>query len=99
MTLEEYRRQLGGSKRHQPKFKLRKPGEGEDNAQWKKTYLLKKDEEEEELEIEEIEVVSSTFFHSFCQSFLSAADLYPSMSQKSRLQVIFNLPVVCNSRL
>lgn len=58
MTLDEYRKQLG-NKKNQPKFKLRKPGEGEDNAQWKKTYLLKKDEDEEIEEIEEIEVVSS----------------------------------------
>ena len=51
MTLEEYRKQLGG-KRHQPKFKLRKPGEGEDNAQWKEYSLLKKDDEQEELDVD-----------------------------------------------
>jgi plasminogen activator inhibitor 1 RNA-binding protein len=45
-------------KRVQPKFNLRKPGEGEDNTQWKKTFVLKKKvEDEEEVEYEEIEVV------------------------------------------
>jgi plasminogen activator inhibitor 1 RNA-binding protein len=56
MTLEEYKQQLE-EQRVQPKFNLRKPGEGEDNSQWKKTFLLKKKvEDEEEVEYEEIEV-------------------------------------------
>ena len=58
MTLEEYKQQLE-EKRVQPKFNLRKPGEGEDNSQWKKTFVLKKkvEDEEEDVEYEEIEVV------------------------------------------
>ncbi|XP_054161424.1 plasminogen activator inhibitor 1 RNA-binding protein-like [Oppia nitens] len=56
MTLEEYKQQIEGQ-RVQPKFNLRKPGEGEDNSQWKKTFILKKKvEDEEEVEYEEIEV-------------------------------------------
>lgn len=96
MTLEEYRKQLGG-KRQQPKFKLRKPGEGEDNAQWKKTYLLKKDEEEEELEeIEEIEVVSLIVLTIKFYLFIYFLPLIVSVKEsKSRLQVLFNSPVVC----
>ena len=52
MTLDEYKAMQRES-RTQQQFKLRKAGEGVDNAQWKKTYVLKKakdehDEEEEE---------------------------------------------------
>jgi plasminogen activator inhibitor 1 RNA-binding protein len=55
-TLDEYKKELE-EKRVQPKFNLRKPGEGEDNTQWKKTFVLKKKvEDEEEVEYEEIEV-------------------------------------------
>lgn len=56
MTLAEYKK-LEEEKRKLPKFNLRKPGEGEDNAQWKKTFLLPKTKEEEEVEYEEIIVV------------------------------------------
>lgn len=57
MTLEEYKKELE-EKRVHSKFNLRKPGEGEDVSQWKKTFVLKKKiEDEEEVEYEEIEVV------------------------------------------
>lgn len=52
MTLDEYKALQATSRRKQD-FNLRRPGEGEDNAQWKKTYVLKKtaaqmDEEDRE---------------------------------------------------
>ena len=69
-TLDEYKREreekrlatLGGTQ-----FNTRKAGEGEDKTKWKKTYVLKKKEktDEEEVEYEEIEVVS---LPSFCPS-------------------------------
>lgn len=52
MTLDEYKAMQHES-RAQQQFKLRKAGEGVDNAQWKKTYLLKKTKEEEEDEEED----------------------------------------------
>jgi plasminogen activator inhibitor 1 RNA-binding protein len=47
-TLEEWKALQG--ERKKPEFNIRKPGEGEDNSQWKKTFVLdkKKDDEEEE---------------------------------------------------
>lgn len=62
MTLAEYKK-LEEEKRQKPVFNLRKPGEGEDNSQWKKTFLLPKtkEEEEEQVEYEEIIVVSHLF--------------------------------------
>lgn len=58
MTLDEWK---ALQKREKPIFKTRRPGEGENTAQWKKTYVLKKkideaasDEEEEDLEEEEV---------------------------------------------
>ncbi|XP_015906664.1 SERPINE1 mRNA-binding protein 1 [Parasteatoda tepidariorum] len=52
MTLDEWKKEQE-AKRVVPKYNLRKPGEGEDEKQWKKGYVLKKkpkedDEEEEE---------------------------------------------------
>lgn len=41
MTLDEYKA-MQANVRSKKGFNLRRPGEGEDNAQWKKTYLLKK---------------------------------------------------------
>lgn len=41
MTLDEYKA-MQANVRSKKDFNLRRPGEGEDNAQWKKTYLLKK---------------------------------------------------------
>merc|ERR1712071_368645 len=51
LTLDEWRALRGERKR--PEFNIRKPGEGEDNSQWKKTFVLdkKKDEDEDEEEI------------------------------------------------
>lgn len=59
MTLDEWKREQE-EKRLQPKFNLRKPGEGEDKSKWKDAVPLKKkvDDQEEEVEYEEIEVVS-----------------------------------------
>lgn len=57
MTLEEYKK-LEEAARTVPKFNLRKPGEGEDTGQWKKTFLLQKPKDEDEVEYEEIIVVS-----------------------------------------
>ena len=52
-TLDEWKAKQG--ERKKPEFNIRKPGEGEDNSQWKKTFVLEKkkieDEEEEEEEI------------------------------------------------
>lgn len=55
MTLDEYKREQE-AKRVVPKFNLRKPGEGEDDKQWKKGYVLKKKQEEEEDQDEEEDV-------------------------------------------
>lgn len=41
MTLDEYKA-LQASSRPKQDFNLRRPGEGEDSGQWKKTYVLKK---------------------------------------------------------
>ena len=41
MTLDEWKREQE-AKRVVPKYNLRKPGEGEDDKQWKKSYVLKK---------------------------------------------------------
>lgn len=51
LTLDEYRALRG--ERKKPEFNIRKPGEGEDNSQWKKTFVLdkKKDDDEDEEEI------------------------------------------------
>lgn len=51
LTLEEYRALRG--ERKKPEFNIRRAGEGEDNSQWKKTFVLdkKKDEDEDEEEI------------------------------------------------
>ncbi|KAK3882722.1 hypothetical protein Pcinc_012928 [Petrolisthes cinctipes] len=57
MTLDEWKAMQGA--RNKPAFNIRRAGEGENQAQWKKTYILKKkieesDEEEEEEEEEEV---------------------------------------------
>merc|ERR1719219_1978214 len=51
LTLDEWRAIRG--ERKKPEFNIRKPGEGEDNSQWKKTFVLdkKKDDDEDEEEI------------------------------------------------
>ena len=63
-TLDEYKRELEEKRMH-TQFNIRKPGEGEDKSKWKKTYVLKKKPvaEEEEVEYEEIELVSYFFFN------------------------------------
>lgn len=43
MTLDEWK---ALQKRDKPQFKIRRAGEGENQAQWKKTYVLKKKEED-----------------------------------------------------
>lgn len=67
-TLDEWKRMQNQGKKSQPSFNLRKPNEGEDNAQWKKTYLLtkKKEEEEPAEEYEEITYEVSFRYHLFC---------------------------------
>lgn len=57
MTLDEYKA-MQRQTRVKPEFKIRKAGEGENSAQWKKTYILKKkieesDDEEDESDDEE----------------------------------------------
>ncbi len=52
LTLDEYRAMRG--ERKKPEFNIRKPGEGEDNSQWKKTFVLDKKKPLEEDEEEEI---------------------------------------------
>lgn len=62
-TLDEYKREREEKRLH-TQFNTRKANEGEDKSKWKKTYVLKKKEktDEEEVEYEEIEVVSLTHF-------------------------------------
>ena len=57
MTLDEWKAQQKGTKT-QSDFKIRRPGEGCDDTQWKKMYVLKKKvvNEGEESEEEEDEV-------------------------------------------
>jgi len=56
MTLDEYKAQQKAAKANlKPAFNIRKAGEGENQAQWKKTYVLKKKVEEEGDEEEEEE--------------------------------------------
>jgi len=47
MTLDEYKAMQKATKA-KPAFNVRKPGEGENQTQWKKTYVLKKKIEEDE---------------------------------------------------
>lgn len=47
MTLDEWKKEQE-AKRVVPKYNLRKPGEGEDDKQWKKSYVLKKKAKEED---------------------------------------------------
>ncbi|CAL1279607.1 unnamed protein product [Larinioides sclopetarius] len=59
MTLDEYKREIE-AKKPVHKFNIRKPGEGEDEKQWKKGYVLKKkvpleDEEQDDDDEEEEE--------------------------------------------
>lgn len=49
MTLDEWKREQEKN-RAVPQFNIRKPGEGEDNTQWKKTYVLKKKDVESDME-------------------------------------------------
>ncbi|XP_071477241.1 uncharacterized protein [Diadema antillarum] len=42
MTLDEYK-ELQAKERAKSQFNLRRAGEGEDNSQWKQTYILKKE--------------------------------------------------------
>lgn len=69
-TLDEYKREREEKRLH-TQFNTRKANEGEDKSKWKKTYVLKKKEktDEEEVEYEEIEVVSGLS--------LSASFLFP----------------------
>lgn len=77
-TLDEYKREME-EKRVHTQFNIRKAGEGEDKTKWKKTYVLKKKPivEEEEVEYEEIEVVSSH------PSLIKKNDLYPLIKPAS----------------
>lgn len=65
-TLDEYKRERE-EKRLATQFNTRKANEGEDKTKWKKTYILKKKAlpEEEEVEYEEIEVVSLLLYSKF----------------------------------
>jgi len=54
LTLDEWRALRG--ERKKPEFNIRKPGEGEDNSQWKKTFVLDKKKPEDEDEEEIIDV-------------------------------------------
>lgn len=47
LTLDEWKA-MQEQQRFKTEYNLRKAGEGEDNAQWKKTYMLKKPEKKEE---------------------------------------------------
>merc|ERR1712183_1258823 len=49
MTLDEWKAQQAGANKDQPKFNLRKAGEGSDlDPKWKKTYAYKKEKETHE---------------------------------------------------
>ena len=81
MTLEEWKQLQIKEKKRKPQFNTRKPGEGQDTSQWKKTYLLenKKNQDEqvvaeEDGEYEEVEVVSLDSFTC------DAASLKPTSS-------------------
>lgn len=81
-TLDEWKRMQNQGKKSQPSFNLRKPNEGEDNAQWKKTYLLtKKKEEEPAEEYEEITYEVSFCYHRFVATILLPSSLEPLKSQ------------------
>merc|ERR1719347_182865 len=53
MTLDEYKAMQKAAKANKPTFNVRKAGEGENQTQWKKTYVLKKKVEEAEEEDDE----------------------------------------------
>ena len=56
MTLDEWKAQQGGSK-DQPKFNIRKAGEGSDlDPKWKKTYAYKKEKETHEDDEDEVKI-------------------------------------------
>lgn len=57
MTLDEFRKQEN-RKKTENAFNVRQAGEGCDNSQWKKTFVLKKKVEESDEEEEEDEVRS-----------------------------------------
>ena len=58
LTLDEWRRQQ--EPRNKPQFNVRRAGEGESGAQWKKTFELKKKrDEDEDSDEEEEESVSN----------------------------------------
>ena len=63
-TLEDFKRERE-EKRLATNFNTRKAGEGEDKTKWKKTYVLQKKpaEDDDEVEYEEIEVVSFKFLN------------------------------------
>lgn len=54
LTLDEWRALRG--ERKKPEFNIRKPGEGEDNSQWKKTFVLDKKKPEDDDDEEIIDV-------------------------------------------
>lgn len=58
MTLDEWKA-LEKKNRVKTEFNIRKPNEGVDESQWKKTYVLKKKESDEEDEDEDEDEVSS----------------------------------------
>ena len=68
MTLDEWKALQKGQKKEEPKFNVRKAGEGSDiDPKWKKATSYKKQNEEESEEEEEEEVSPAVWF-LHCQS-------------------------------
>ena len=63
MTLDEWKALQKGQKKEEPKFNVRKAGEGSDiDPKWKKATSYKKQNEEESEEEEEEEVGPAVWF-------------------------------------
>lgn len=81
------------AKKSQATFNIRKPNEGEDNAQWKKTYLLtkKKEEEEPAEEYEEITYEVSSLFIPCVLCYVNHS------SPKNMSQIAGQIRILCGS--
>lgn len=90
-TLDEWKRMQNQGKKSQPSFNIRKPNEGEDNAQWKKTYLLTKKKEEEE-PAEEYEEITYEV-----GEFINYIALCPLKSQKLLSQIAGQIRIFSGS--
>lgn len=92
-TLDEWRKQQE-KERVVPQYNLRKAGEG-DTQQWQKGYVLKKKNQEEEVEYEEIEIVSYLILFYF-RRFIFAYIFKPDKVATSK--VLPNLLCKCRAQ-